>query len=100
MSGSDFELRIGEDVPDECKGCNQLTLFNSCKLSKHKAKFFDFDCPLDFLLCENCQYFCKIVKQDGSELDFGYCIEKGTDLCFQERACDCFTEYKGETNNE
>lgn len=74
-------------------------MFNSCKLQKYRVDEFDSDCPLQFLLCKNCQYYCNIVEQDGTIYDYGYCTEKATDLWAQENACDCFVEYKKEGNN-
>ena len=83
-----------DNLPDECKHCTQLSCFNLCKLADYRVDAWDSDCPLEHLLCEDCQFYCEIVQKDGTKLDYGFCSEKEHELEFQERACQGFTPYE------
>lgn len=99
---SSFELAIQEEydnLPDECQTCTQLGFFNNCKLAKYKVDEFDCTCPLEYLTCEQCQFFCRIVQQDGTPIDYGFCSEKEHELQLQERACQGFVPYEERKKN-
>ena len=91
---SDFDLKMADvwdNLPDECKHCEQLGFFNSCKLKADDEE----ECPLENLMCEDCQYYCTIVNREGETLDYGFCSEEETYLEDHNRACQHFTKYEG-----
>lgn len=97
---SSFELAEAEDfeknVPDECKGCEQLSYFHCCKLKYDPDE--EYECPLLSLLCKQCQFYCSVHNQEGEEMDYGFCSEREIQLLNDECACQHFREWEGGLN--
>jgi len=97
---SSSELKLAEkwdNLPDECKFCEQLGAFSVCKLKESEE---ESSCPLNDLVCKQCQYYCDVYNRAKDIMDYGFCSEREIQILNDETACQYFKEYKGDKNNE